>query len=102
MYHVVGGRRCWFASHKPRVKSSRAKALAKTNIKSSRAKESAEINVNPYGDPIWNSQEAEAQATPTQMQSCDDQALKLDSEEKRTFLKQCVLQNGASNHRSLK
>jgi len=103
MYHVVGGRRCWFASsRRPPVKSSRVKAPTETNLKSSRAKKSVETNVNPYGDPIWNSQEAEAQATSTQMQTCEEQALKLDSEEKRTFLKECTLQNGARNHRNLR
>jgi len=72
-YRVIGGRRCWYAS---------ARGRRNTKI---------EINVNPYDDPIWKQSDATGlELATTQLQECEEQALKLESEEKRTFLKQCM------------
>ena len=72
-YRIVGGRRCWYAS----TRGPEAKP--------------AEVDVNPYDDPIWKQSDATGlELATTQLQEGEEQALKLESEEKRTFLKQCM------------
>jgi hypothetical protein len=72
-YHIVGGRRCWYAS----TRGPEAKP--------------AELNVNPYDDPIWNEPDASnAQTAAARAKNCEEQALKLDLKEKRAFMKQCM------------
>jgi hypothetical protein len=79
-YRVIGGRHCWYASTKGRPRKQ-------AEIQ----KKQAEINVNPYDDPIWKQSDAtEPELVTTQLQDCEEQALKLDAEEKRTFMKQCM------------
>jgi hypothetical protein len=49
-YHVIGGRKCWYAATSPLAKPGAANP--------SPPAQSAEIEVNPYGDPSWNGAEA--------------------------------------------
>ena len=64
-YRVIAGRHCWYASARgPQRKL-------------------AETNVNPSGPELGT----------TQLHDCEEQALKLYSEEKRAFLKQCMSNN---------
>jgi hypothetical protein len=67
-YRVINGRHCWYASaDSPR--SSRT-----------------EININPHDDPIWKTSDP----TRFELADCEVQALKLDDEEKKTFMKECI------------
>ncbi|HEX9322977.1 MAG TPA: hypothetical protein VF913_12760 [Xanthobacteraceae bacterium] len=71
-YRVVEGRRCWYAS----TRGPEAKP--------------AEVDVNPYDDPIWNEPDAGTASAATRAKTCEEQALKLDLKEKRSFMKQCM------------
>ena len=72
-YHIVGGRRCWYAS----TRGPEAKP--------------ADVDVNPYDDPIWHEPDAsQGQAAASRAKNCEEQALKLDLKEKRAFMKQCM------------
>jgi hypothetical protein len=72
-YHLVGGRRCWYAS----TRGPEAKP--------------AEVDVNPYDDPIWHEPDAsKGQAAASRAKNCEEQSLKLDLKEKRAFMKQCM------------
>ena len=72
-YHIVGGRRCWYAS----TRGPEAKP--------------ADVDVNPYDDPIWHQPDAiEGQAAASRAKNCEEQALKLNLKEKRAFMKQCM------------
>jgi hypothetical protein len=90
-YHLINGRRCWYASVRaPDRPAPRPKPTT--------------IDVNPYGDPIWEAPQARQAATDVERRpaaaaldrtrslrsDCEKQALKLDSQEKRAFLKQCL------------
>ena len=80
-YHIVDGRRCWYAS--TRGAPQRAPAEAKTKP--------AEVDINPYDDPIWQEPEpAKVQPIAVRARNCEEQALKLDVKEKRAFMKQCM------------
>jgi hypothetical protein len=82
-YRVINGRHCWYASVKARRKrQERAESRPKHH---ERAVKRAEVDVNPYDDPIWQ----EADATNSNSASCETQALKLDDDEKRRFLRDC-------------
>jgi hypothetical protein len=90
-YHVINGRRCWYAS------------VRGADRPAPRPKPTT-IDVNPYGDPIWEAPQARPAATAVDRRpatagldrtrslryDCEEQALKLDSQEKRAFLKQCL------------
>jgi hypothetical protein len=83
-YRVIGGRHCWYAS-----------ARGRQNKQGEIQKKQVEINVNPYDDPIWEQSNVTGRELVTsQLQDCEVQALKLDSDEKRTFMKECM-SNGA-------
>ncbi len=71
-YRIVEGRRCWYAS----TRGPEAKP--------------AEVDVNPYDDPIWNEPDAGTASAATRAKTCEEQALKLDLKEKRSFMKQCM------------
>jgi hypothetical protein len=78
-YRVINGRHCWYAS----TRNSTAKRQAQAKP--------AKLNVNPYNDPIWKGSDVSGNEVATiSAQDCQDQALKLDYEEKQTFLKQCM------------
>jgi hypothetical protein len=62
-YHVIGGRHCWHAPN-------RGPGVTKGGIHAAPATASA--------------------AEKVRLQDCEQQAMKLDSNEKRTFLKQCM------------
>jgi hypothetical protein len=70
-YRVIHGRHCWYASARTR----------QTKLK--------EINVDPYKDPIWE----DSHTAGFDLADCEVQALKLDAEEKQTFMKECVSNN---------
>jgi hypothetical protein len=55
-YHIIGGRKCWYAATSPLARPGPAPASPTPPA------EAAGIAVNPYGDPIWN--EAEAKPAP--------------------------------------
>jgi len=75
-YRVINGRHCWYASTRREPKPARIPA---------------KINVNPYDDPIWKESDTTGIAlATTRARDCEEQSLKLDFEEKRTFLKQCM------------
>jgi hypothetical protein len=79
-YHLVDGRRCWYASPRgPEAKASEPRVKP------------VEIDVNPYDDPIWSEPDASTtQAVALRAKGCEEQALKLDVREKRAFMKQCM------------
>jgi hypothetical protein len=96
-YHVIHGRRCWYAS---------VRRPDRTGERPDRAA----VDVNPYGDPIWETNAPAATAldrkpaasgadrrsaaalehTRSLRSDCEEQALKLDSQEKRAFMKECL------------
>jgi hypothetical protein len=73
-YRVINGRHCWYASY--------------ASVKS-RHRKPTETNVNPYDDPIWK----EADAARVKSADCEIQSLKLDGEEQRGFMKECMSGN---------
>jgi hypothetical protein len=81
-YHLVEGRRCWYASTREPEANQESRPAA--------------VDVNPYDDPIWqepdasNAQATAAEAIASRAKNCEEQALKLDPKEKRTFMKQCM------------
>jgi hypothetical protein len=48
-YHVIGGRKCWYAASSQLATPSPSSPSAPA--------QSAGIDVNPYGDPSWNGAE---------------------------------------------
>ena len=96
-YHVIHGRRCWYAA-------------VRGPDRTGERPDPAVIDVNPYGDPIWETNAPAATAldrkpaasgadrrpaaalehTRSLRSDCEEQALKLDSQEKRAFIKECL------------
>jgi hypothetical protein len=75
-YRVIGGHRCWYASARGRQRKQ------------------IEIGVNPHNDPIWKESGVTGpELAANQLQDCEEQALKLFSEEKPTFMKECMSRN---------
>jgi hypothetical protein len=76
-YRVINGRHCWYASTPGRRQARRAK-----------------IDVNPYDDPIWKQSDVSGnELAKNSTQNCEEQALKLDSKEKQTFMRECTSNN---------
>jgi hypothetical protein len=96
-YHIVEGRRCWYASTRgPEAKPTDARPVqANPAAKPVQARpvdaKPVEIDPNPYDDPIWQEPDAgKASAFASRAKHCEEQALKLDLKEKRAFMKQCM------------